>query len=80
MKRFSGCLKRVLGPVIRFFAFLLPHLTVVLALMTVTFFVIDRFNDAMAFLNNGITKILVLILSLFALIFAVCEIVRRHKK
>ncbi len=73
-------MKRFFAAVIRFFDRLIPHLAIVLSLMIVTFFIIDRFNDAMAFLNNDITKILVLILSLFALIFAVREILRRHQK
>ena len=63
----------------RFFDRILPHLAIVLALMTVTFFIIDRFNEAMAFLNNDITKILVLVLAQIALFFGVREIVRRHK-
>ncbi len=65
---------------LRFFDRLLPHITLILSLMLVTFFVIDRFNEAMAFLNNDITKFLVLILSLICLVGSVCRIVSRHKK
>ena len=64
----------------RFFQWLLPHLAIVLSLMTITFFVIDRFNDAMAFLNNDITKFLVLVLSGIALYFGVRDVLRRHRK
>ena len=66
--------------VLRFFKLLLPHITLILSLMLITFFVIDRFNEAMAFLNNDITKALVLVLSLICLFGSVCRIVSRYKK
>ena len=33
-----------------------PHISIILSLMLMVFFVIDRFNEAMAFINNNITK------------------------
>ena len=35
---------------------ILPHLCIIISLMMLTFFVIDQFNSAMAFINNDITK------------------------
>lgn len=64
----------------RFFDWLIPHLAIVISLMVIFLFCFDRFNDAMAFLNNDITKILVLLLSIAAILLGVREIVRRHKK
>ena len=39
----------------------LPHLTLVLALMHVVFLIVDLYNRAMAFVNNDITKWLLFI-------------------
>ena len=64
----------------KIWGFLAPHLAIVLSLMIVTFFIIDRFNEAMAFLNNDITKVLTLILAVLCLYFGVREILRRHQK
>lgn len=41
---------------------LLPHVAILLSEMYVIFFVIDKFNAPMAFINNSITKALLLIL------------------
>jgi hypothetical protein len=40
---------------------ILPHLGIVLSLMFFVFLVVDRYNRAMAFVNNDITKALLLI-------------------
>ena len=63
----------------RFFSHLLPHLTIILSVMILTFFVIDRFNEAMAFLNNDITKILTALLALLALILGIVCAVRNFR-
>lgn len=42
----------------------LPHLNIVISGMYIVFFIIDVQNSAMAFINNDITKVLLLILSL----------------
>ena len=57
----------------------LPHLILVMSGMMVTFFIIDRVNEAMAFLNNDITKVLLLIFSVASATLAVLEIVRQEK-
>ena len=41
---------------------LLPHAAIILSGMYLVFFLIDRVNSAMAFINNDITKWLLLIL------------------
>ncbi|MBR4288630.1 MAG: hypothetical protein IKT50_04260 [Clostridia bacterium] len=69
-------MKKILG----FFAKLLPHLTLVLSVMILTFFVIDQFNDAMAFLNNAITKWLICIFSVLTLIQSVLFAIRGEKR
>ena len=47
--------------------------------MMVTFFIIDRFNETMAFLNNDLTKVLLLIFAVLSATLATCEIVRQEK-
>lgn len=40
----------------RLFMKALPHINIALAVTLLTFFVTDRFNRSMAFINNDITK------------------------
>ena len=48
----------------------LNHLAIILALMYLVFYVIDRINNAMEFINNDGTKLLILILALCAVVNA----------
>lgn len=50
---------------------LLPHVAIVMSLMYVVFFCIDRVNSAMAFIENDITKWLLLVLCLVSITEAV---------
>ena len=59
---------------------LLPHLTLILSLMLLTFFVIDQFNEAMAFLDNTITKWLLGVTSFFTVILSILAIFRNTKQ
>ena len=63
----------------RIFFALLPHITLILSLMLLTFFGIDLFNESMAFLNNTITKYLVGILSLLTVILSVFSVLRDQR-
>ena len=65
---------------VRLFRALLPHLTLILSLLMLTFFVIDCFNEAMAFLNNSLTKILLGIFSLLTLILSILSIFREENR
>ena len=49
---------------------LLPHATLILSLMVLTFFVIDRFNEYMAFMSSEISKWVIAGLALCALLSA----------
>ena len=69
MKRFLCFLRRAL-----------PHAVLILALMMLTFFVIDLFNSSMAFLNNSLTKYLLALFSLLSLILALLCCVGEEKK
>ena len=50
---------------------LLPHAAIILSFMYFVFYAIDRVNSAMAFINNAITKALILILCVIAIVEAV---------
>ena len=70
MNRVKDFLQRIAPPTLRF----MPHFTLVLCLMHVTFFIVDLYNRAMAFVNNDITKWLLVVLSLSML--CVCNCLR----
>ena len=58
----------------------LPHITIVLSLMMLTFYITDRQNRAMAFINNDITKTLLAVMSVLVIIESVYLIVHLRKK
>lgn len=55
----------------RLFRRAIPHITLVLSLMTLTFFVIDRVNTGMAFMTSELSKWVFFLLAVFALIGSV---------
>ena len=59
---------------------LLPHITIVMCLMYVVFFCIDRVNSAMAFIDNEITKWLLLALCLISIVDALWLIADERRK
>lgn len=61
------------------FAKVLNHVQLILGIMLLTFFTIDRFNQAMDFMSNNITKFLVGALALIGIVNAVTVIVRSWK-
>lgn len=58
---------------------ILPHAAIVLGGMYVVFYVIDRVNSAMGFINNGITKALLLLFCLVGMANA-CVIISDDRK
>ena len=49
----------------------LPHITLILSLMLLTFFVIDLVNESMAFLDNAMTKSLLAVQAAFTVLLSV---------
>lgn len=47
---------------------IIPHICVILSLMMLTFFVVDKFNPGMNFVGNGFFKILLAIYGVAVLI------------
>ena len=50
---------------------LIEHAVIIISLMYFPFFIIDRVKSPMGFINNDITKVLVLILCIFSIFNAV---------
>lgn len=57
--------------IIRLLIKALPHINIVISGMYLVFFIIDVQNSAMAFINNDITKGLLLILSIGSILSSV---------
>ena len=62
---------------LRFLEALLPHLVLILSLVLLTYFVIDQFNEAMAFLANAITKWMLCLFCILTLTLALVSILRK---
>lgn len=59
---------------------LLAHCAIIISGMYIVFFFIDRVNPAMGFIDNDITKPLLLALALISIINAIQEIAAERKK
>ena len=46
----------------------LPHISIIISVMLIVFFVIDRFNGAMGFLDNDGAKVLISVLGVTSII------------
>ncbi len=53
----------------------MAHIQLTLSVMMLVFFIIDRMNDAMEFLNNGITKWLMCVFAALTLVSSIMSIV-----
>ena len=58
----------------------IPHLTFILSVMTLVFFVIDRFNEIMAFMTSELSKWVFALLALCAIITSVCLIIENFRE
>lgn len=47
---------------------ILPHISIVLSGMVIIFFVIDRFNNSMALLEDDVAKVLILFLGISSIL------------
>ncbi len=66
--------------ILSFLRRLLPHATLILSLMLLTFFGIDLFNESMAFLNNSVTKALVAVQALLTAVLSVLAAIHFSNK
>ena len=58
---------------------LLTHATIILSIMFIVFFCIDRVNEKMAFINNEISKILLAVLAVLSILTSIA-LIRRQRK
>ncbi len=57
----------------KFILGLLSHLCTILGLMLLPILIVDRFNPSMDFVNNDITKLMVCVLSVCAVLFGILQ-------
>ena len=58
----------------------LPHITIILGLMTLVFFVVDGFNPIMAFMSNELSKKIFAVLAVSAVASSVMLIARQWQE
>ncbi len=58
---------------------LLSHACIILVLMLLVLLIVDRFNPVMGFINNDITKVMVLALCVIAAVLAVSFLLLRRR-
>lgn len=58
----------------------LPHLTIILSLMTLVFFAVDGFNPVMAFMANELSKSIFAVLAICAILSSIMLIARNWKE
>ncbi len=58
----------------------LPHLTIILGVMTLVFYVVDGFNAVMAFMASDLSKQVFMVLAVCAIISSVMLIARQWKE
>ena len=56
----------------------LPHINIVLAVTLLTFFVVDRYNRAMSFIDNDITKWMLCVFCGTVLVEAIATVIYRR--
>lgn len=64
----------------RMLARALPHLTIILGVMTLVFYVVDGFNAVMAFMASDLSKQVFMVLAVSAIISSVMLISRQWKE
>ena len=58
----------------------LPHLTIILGVMTLVFYVVDGFNAVMAFMASDLSKQVFMVLAICAIISSIMLIARQWKE
>jgi hypothetical protein len=58
---------------------LVPHVSIIISGMLIVFFYIDRVNSAMGFMENDVTKMLILILSVTSIATSILAAAYRRR-
>jgi hypothetical protein len=59
---------------------IIPHITIILSLMFLTFWILDQYNPMMNFLNSNLSKLLLLIFCISSFITAIIAVVLDRKR
>jgi preprotein translocase subunit YajC len=59
---------------------IIPHISIILSLMFVVFYIIDRVNSAMNFINHPLSKAVLLALCIFSIITSILLIGMQRKQ
>jgi hypothetical protein len=59
---------------------LLPHICLILCGTFITFFIVDKFNPEMAFINNDASKLMLLVLCLVSIAVSLMLVLRRRRE
>ena len=58
---------------------LIPHICIIISLMMLTFFILDKFNPGMNFVGNEIFKVLLFIYGIATIIASACLIIYNRR-
>ncbi|HOO27433.1 MAG TPA: hypothetical protein PLU43_03130 [Lachnospiraceae bacterium] len=58
---------------------LFPHMTFILSIMFVTFLILDQYNPMINFVDNSISMVLLLIMSILTLVNSIVIIIFMHQ-
>lgn len=73
-------MKRLVRRIAEIFFVLLPHINLSMSIVMLTLLTTDRFNRAMAFINNNITKGMMFVWCFLIIIQSLAAIVRHRKR
>lgn len=59
---------------------ILPHVTIILSLMFIVFWILDLYNPQMNFINSDLSKTLLLILCISSLVTAILTVYLDRRK
>lgn len=59
---------------------LLPHLTISLSLFMITCLIVDYYNGAVSFINNGFTKNTLMVFAILVIVESVVFVLRDRKR
>lgn len=58
---------------------LLPHITLILAVMFITFLILDQYNPMMNFVNNEFSLKLLWVWCVLTVIYSILIVIQNHK-
>lgn len=70
---------KILKKIVNIFFSILPHVNFALAICFITFYIVDRYNRPMAFINNEITKGMLVVFAASVILQSVHSIFKNQK-